>query len=155
MSASTLLAGTASVSVQVAPQSENQTKDRKAVEETRGHWLTVRVRNLTPAKLEGLTLKWTLYASNLQRGTDDVVVQKSGDIQFSADPNGSPMDLTTPKTAFTWTPQHSVRSGSSRRAVYTRVPEAGHRYHGYHVQVLSGDTVIGEAISSEALRKLN
>jgi hypothetical protein len=61
--------------------------------------------------------------------------------------------VATPKVAFVFTPMHTESSGSGRRMRSKTVEESGHRYHGYHVQVLNGDTVIGEAISNEALRK--
>jgi len=150
--ASILSAGDVTIAVKV--DSENKSAEAKAVEKTRVHWLNIRVTNNTGSKLEGLTLKWKLYAANLQRGHDDVIVEKSGDMNISVDANGRFADITTPKVPFTYTPLHSEKSGSSRRATYKKVDESGHRYHGFHVQVMNGDTVIGEAISNESLRHL-
>lgn len=153
-----LLAGHAlagsSVQVQVRSESENKSTSSKAVEKVRAHWLAVRVSSTSGAPLEGYTLRWTLYAANLQRGSDEVRVERSGDITFSVGTSPHFVDLTTPHVPFSWTPQHSERSGSSRRAVYKVVPETGHRYHGYRVQVLNGDTVVADLVSNEALRKL-
>jgi len=145
----------ADLALTVRPESENKTVNKKAAEETRAHWLIVRVTNASGTKLEGLTLKWTLFAANLQRGADDIIVEKSGDMKFSVDGNGRFTDLTTPQVAFVWAPQHSVKSGSGRRSSFKRVAESGHRYHGYRVQVLNGDSVVSEAYSSEALRRVN
>lgn len=149
---SLLLTGVASagsVMLNVKPASENKTADKKKAEVTRAYWLNVRVSNQSGVKLEGATLKWTLFAANLRRGTDSIVVEKSGDIKISVDANGRYADLVTPKVAFVFTPMHSERKGRSS----ITVEEAGHRYHGFHVQVMNGDTVIGELWSNEALRK--
>lgn len=153
--AGTALAGPASVFLQVHAESEHKNADTKALEKVHSHWLTVRVTNSSPVKLEGLTLKWKLYAANLQRGSDQILVEKSGEMKIAVEASGNSIDVTTPKVAFAWTPQHAVRSGSSRRAVYKTVPEEGHRYHGYLIQIMNGDTVVAEAVSSEALRKVD
>ncbi len=150
---SMLFAGVASagsISLYVKPDSENKTADKKKAEVTRAYWLNVRVTNPSGTKLEGVTLRWTLFAANLRRGTDSIVVEKSGDMKITVDANGRYVDVATPKVAFVFTPMHTESSG--RRSTKT-VEESGHRYHGYHVQVLNGDTVLGEAISNEGLRK--
>jgi hypothetical protein len=149
---SLLLTGVASagsVMLNVKAASENKTADKKKAEVTRAYWLNVRVTNPSGVKLEGVTLKWTLFAVNLRRGSDSVVVEKSGDMKVTVDANGRYADVATPKVSFVHTPMHSESKG--RRS--TTVEESGHRYHGFHVQILSGDTVLGEAISNEALRK--
>ncbi len=153
---SLLLAGSASagpVMLTVKPVSENKTADKKKAEVTRAEWLSVRVTNTSPTKLEGVTLKWILYAANLRRGSDSIMVEKSGEMKVTVDANGRYADLTTPKVPFVYTPTHTESTGSGRRMRSTTVEESGHRYHGYLVQVLNGDVVIGEAISNESLRK--
>ncbi len=147
------VASAGSVMLTVKADSENKTADKKKAEVTRTQWLNVRVTNPTGTKLEGVTLKWTLYAANLRRGSDSIVVEKSGDMKVSVDANGRYVDVSTPKVAFVFTPMHTESTGSGRRSKAKTVEESGHRYHGFHVQVLNGDTVIGEAISNEALRK--
>ncbi len=149
---SLLLTGVASagsIMLNVKASSENKTADKKKAEVTRAFWLNVRDTNPSCSRLEGVTLKWTLFAANLRRGADSIVVEKSGDIKISVDANGRYADLTTPKVAFVYTPMHSERKGRSS----ITVEEAGHRYHGYHVQVLNGDVLLGELWSNEALRK--
>jgi hypothetical protein len=81
---SSLFSASAQIHLQVRAESENQTVNKKALEEIRGHWLAVEVSNGSAAKLEGLVLKWTLYASNLQRGTNDIVAEKSGESKSSS-----------------------------------------------------------------------
>jgi len=149
---SLLFTGVASagpVMLTVKAASENKTADKKQAEVTRAYWLNIRVTNLSGTKLEGATLKWTLFAANLRRGADSIVVEKSGDIKIAVDANGRYADLATPKVAYVFAPMHSERKGRSS----ITVEEAGHRYHGFHVQVINGDTVLGEIWSNEALRK--
>lgn len=143
------IASAGSVMLTVKAASENKTADKKKAEVTRAYWLNVRVTNPSGANLDGVTLKWTLFAANLRRGSDTIVVEKSGDMKISVDANGRYADIATPKVAFVFTPMHSERSGRSTKTV----EESGHRYHGYHVQVVSGDVVLGEVWSNEALRK--
>lgn len=153
---SLLLAGAASagpVMLTVKPVSENKTRDKTKAEVTRAEWLNVHVTNTSATKLEGVTLKWTLYAANLRRGTDSILVEKSGEMKITVDANGRYADVTTPKVPFVYTPMHTETSGSGRRMKATTVEESGHRYHGFLVQVLKEGVVIGEAISNEALRK--
>lgn len=149
-------AGPQKVQLQVHVESERGSKsssDPKSPDESRARWLIVRVTNPSPLKMEGLTLKWTLYADDLQRGHDEIVVEKSGSESFAIEPSGHSTDVTTPKVVFEWIPQHSVRSGSGRRVSYKKVDETGHRYHGYTVQVLQGDAVLGEASNDPKLLK--
>lgn len=145
----TSVASAGSVMLNVKVASENKTADKKKAEVTRAYWLNIRVTNQSGVKLEGATLKWTLFAANLRRGADAIVVEKSGDINVSVDANGRYTDLVTPKVAYVHTPMHSERKGRSS----ITVEETGHRYHGFHVQVVSGDTVLGDFWSNEALRK--
>jgi hypothetical protein len=149
---SVLLTGVASagsVMLNVKAASENKTADKKQAEVTRAYWLNVRVTNPSGVKLEGVTLKWTLFAANLRRGSDTIVVEKSGEMKITVDANGRYADIATPKVPFVFSPMHSERKG--RRS--TTVEESGHRYHGWHVQILNGDAVLGDAISNEGLRK--
>ncbi|WP_395745028.1 hypothetical protein [Prosthecobacter sp.] len=147
------VASAGSIMLQVKADSENKTADKKKAEVTQAKWLNVRVTNPGPVKLEGAILKWTLFASNLRRGSDTIVVEKSGEIKITVDGNGRYVDVATPKVAFVHTPMHTESTGSGRRSRAKTVEESGHRYHGYYVQIISGDTVLGEAISNEALRK--
>ncbi len=151
---SSLFSASAQIHLQVRAESENQTVNKKALDEIRGHWLAVEVSNGSAAKLEGLVLKWTLYASNLQRGTNDIVAEKSGESKIILDV-GKHEHLITPKVPFKWTPRHSDKTGSGRSAKYKKVDETGHRYYGYHVQVLNGETVVGEAYSQDSLKHLD
>ncbi len=155
--ASIASAGTVTLAVKVEGEkkpADKTTKDQKKLAEvTRTQWLSVRVTNSSGTKLDGATLKWILFSSELRRGSDSTVVEKSGEMKISVDSNGRYADVTTPKVAFVYTPTHTETSGSGRRVRAKEVEETGHKYRGYYVQVLNGDAVLGEAISNEALRK--
>ncbi|WP_395739262.1 hypothetical protein [Prosthecobacter sp.] len=145
--ASAAMAG--SVTVTVKPEVEKKSTDLVKEEYVTAHWLRVRITNYTGTKLEGVTLKWALYAANLRRGADTLAVEKSGEMTVSVDSSGRYVDIETPKVAFDYVRTHSERSG---RRSYKLVEESGKKYHGFHVQVLSGSQVLGEAVS-ESVRK--
>lgn len=142
-------ASAGSVTVAVKPESHQKSADITKEEYVSTHWLRVRITNTSPTKLEGVTLKWALYAANLRRGSDSVTVEKSGDMTITVDSNGRYLDVETPKVAFDYVRTHSERSG---RRSYKLVEESGKKYHGFHVQVVSGSTILGEAFS-ESVRK--
>jgi hypothetical protein len=150
-------AGTVSLNVKVEGEKkpvDRSSKDQKKLAEvTRTQWLSIRVTNSSGTKLDGVTLKWVLFASNLRRGSDSTVIEKSGEMKITVDANGRYADVATPKVAFVYTPTHTETSGSGRRSRAKEVEETGHKYRGYYVQVISGDSVLGEAISQEDLRK--
>ena len=137
------------VTVTVKPEKETKSVDRVKEVYTTAHWLNVRVTNPSSTKLEGVTLKWTLYAANLRRGSDSISAEKSGEMKINVDASGRYTDVATPKVSFVYTRMHSERSG--RRSTKL-VEESGKKYHGFHVQVINGDAVLGEAVS-EAIKK--
>ncbi len=144
-----LMADPSGLSIKVLVNSENQATDKKSSNETRVRWLSVRITNSGGSTVEGLSLKWALYASELQKGANDVVLEKSGEEKFSVEGNGRFTDVTTAKVPFTWTRQHSERVGRQTK----KVPESGHRYYGYTVRVMKDTEVLAEYLSSEAMRK--
>lgn len=146
------LAGTNQVSIESRVESGGSAHDNTTHSESRQHWLSVSLRNLAPSKLEGLKLQWTLFASDLQRGTDHVVVEKSGEQAVSLDPGGT-ATLATPKVSYHWSPMHYERTGTGRTSRAKKVDESGHRYHGYRLQVLQDGVVVGEAASDRSLLK--
>ena len=137
------VASAGSVQLLVKQETEKKQADKTKPEITRTNWLNVRITNTTGTKLDGVTLKWSLYSAALRRGADTVAVEKSGELKITVDANGRYADVTTPKVAFLYTPEYTQRSGRS----YKTVEASGKKYHGYHVQVVSGDTVLGEVFS--------
>jgi hypothetical protein len=144
--AAPLFAGPPNVSLKVLVNSDSQPGDKDATKETRTRWLTVRVTNTSNENLEGVSLKWTLYASELQKGANDIVVEKSGEETFKVEGKGRYTDITTAKVPFTKT---LASKGKGKK----KTPESGHSYYGYTVQILKDGAVMGEALSNEAMRK--
>ncbi len=136
------------VSVAVKPDSEKKPGDKTKPDVTRAVWLNVRVTNSSGAKLDGVTLKWVLYAAAIKRGADSISIEKSGEMKITVDSNGKYIDVATPKVAFTTIPFHT--EGSGRRS--KQVEASGKKFHGFHVQILNGTEVLGEAVS-EAVKK--
>jgi len=79
-------AGTPKVSIQVQIHSERQDKERGSPDQSRAYNLIVRVTNPTSQPMEGLALKWALYADSLQRGTDEIILEKAGEQTFNVEP---------------------------------------------------------------------
>jgi hypothetical protein len=150
---SLLLVGVASadtVQLLVKPDSEKKPGDKTKPDVTRAVWLNVRVTNTSGTKLDGATLKWALYSATIKRGADSIAVEKSGEMKINVDANGRYTDVATPKVAFTTIPYHTVRKGRSSQVVEA----SGKKYHGYHVQVISGDTVLGQAFSDSVKKEI-
>lgn len=143
-------ASAGSVDIAVKPEVLKKSADIAKEEYVSSHWLRVRITNYTSVKLEGVTLKWALYAANLRRGSDTIAVEKSGEMKITVDSNGRYLDIETPKVAFDYVRTHSERSG---RRSYKLVEESGKKYHGFHVQVISGNEILGQAFS-ESVHKL-
>ncbi|MBS1619904.1 MAG: hypothetical protein JST76_15395 [Bacteroidetes bacterium] len=143
-------ASAGAVSVAAKPDSEKKPGDKTKPDVTRAYWLNVRVSNSTATKLDGVTLKWALYSATIKRGADTISVEKSGEMKISVDANGRYVDVATPKVAFTMIPYHTVRKGRSSQVVEA----SGKKYHGFHVQILNGTEVIGEAVSESVKKEL-
>ncbi|MFZ2277861.1 MAG: hypothetical protein WAW39_08675 [Prosthecobacter sp.] len=93
----------------------------------------------------------TFFADDL--GTDKLVALKSHSLTAVLEA-GKSTRLTSPVVTFNFTPQHSVKSGSGRRAKFKNVEAVGSRYHGWGIQVYRGDELVGEAFSLPSIKKL-
>lgn len=67
---------------------------------------------------------------------------------------GGVATIKTKPTTFTYTPRHSIRTGSGRRARFKTVEATGVRFHGWAVRAFIGDQLAGEAYSIESIKKL-
>ncbi len=98
-----------------------------------------------PKVPETRTGKWTIYG-HAAKG-HDVTVLESGEFKIEL-PQTGPQKLESKKVSTTFTPEHSVVSGSGGRG---RAPKAkkvegeGTKYAGYSVIIKDGATVVGEA----------
>lgn len=93
----------------------------------------------------------TFFADDLSAGK--VVNLKSNDLKTEL-VAGKSTRLISPEVSFNFTPQHSEKSGSGRRAKYKRIEATGNRYHGWAVQVFRGSDFVGEAYSNNDIKKL-
>lgn len=93
----------------------------------------------------------TFFADDLS--ANKIVALKSTDLKAEL-VAGKSTRLTSPEVSFNFTPQHSEKSGSGRRAKYKRIEATGNRYHGWAVQVFRGSDLVGEAYSTNDIKKL-
>lgn len=144
-------ADTPEVILETTVHTENESTAAHNAKKVRDQWLEIHASS--PQAIEGLKLRWTLFASELQRGANRIVVEESGEKNLNLDDTCHWVTESTPKVSFAWVPQHMETTGSGRRARGHRVEESGHRYYGYRVEVLSGDKVLAACVSQQALLK--
>lgn len=93
----------------------------------------------------------TFFADDL--AADKVVALKSNDLRATLEASKSTR-LISPAVSFNFTPQHSEKSGSGKRAKYKRIEATGNRYHGWAVRAYVGEKLVGEAYSIPTIKKL-
>lgn len=93
----------------------------------------------------------TFFADEL--AADKVVALKSDDLKATLEA-GNSTRLVSPVVTFKFTPQHSQKSGSGKRAKYKRIEAVGKRYHGWAVRAYAGEKLVGEAYSLPAIKRL-
>lgn len=139
-----------SVKLQVAVKGEHN-DPKGSVQEVHQRWLEISATAFHLEKPEKVRIEWTLYGDDLT--AKKVVKQASGTNAAELAQSGIATIKTKP-TTFTYTPRHSVRTGSGRRARFKTVEATGIRYHGWAVRAFIGDQLAGEAYSIESLKKL-
>lgn len=139
-----------SVRLQVAVKGEHN-DPKGSVQEVHQRWLEISATAFHLEKPEKVRIEWTLYGDDLT--AKKVVKQASGTNAAELAQSGIATIKTKP-TTFTYTPRHSVRTGSGRRARFKTVEATGIRYHGWAVRAFIGDQLAGEAYSIESIRKL-
>lgn len=93
----------------------------------------------------------TFFADDL--AADKVVALKSNDLRATIEA-GKSTRIVSPVVSFNFTPQHSEKTGSGKRAKYKRVEATGNRYHGWAVRAYVGDQLVGEAYSIPTIKTL-
>lgn len=110
--------------------------------------------NGKPEDPEKRTIKWTAYGKDQK--TDSVVAMDSGEIPVNLS-SGSTQKTTTKKLTTSYKEEHTQSSssgggrGRSRRVKFTKVPGEGVKYYGYGVQVMEGETVVGEKFDPKTI----
>ena len=104
------------------------------------------------ASVQGaVKITYTFFADDLAAGK--VVALKSNDLKATLEA-GKSTRLISPVVSFNFTPQHSEKSGSGKRAKYKRIEATGNRYHGWAVRAYVGEKLVGEAYSIPTIKKL-
>ena len=139
-----------SVKLQVAVKGEHN-DPKGSVQEVHQRWLEVSATAFHLEKPEQVRIEWTLFGDDLV--AKKVVKQASGTNAVGLVQSGVATIQTKP-TTFTYTPRHSVKTGSGRRARFKTVEATGTRYHGWAVRAFIGDQLAGEAYSIGSIKKL-
>lgn len=104
------------------------------------------------ATLQGeVKVTCTFFADDL--AADKIVALKANDLKAGLEA-GKSTRIISPAVTFNFTPQHSEKSGSGKRARYKRIEATGNRYHGWAIRVFRGDELVGEAYSIPSIKKL-
>lgn len=112
--------------------------------------------NGKPEDPEKRTIKWTAYGKDQKTGS--VVTMDSGELPVNL-AAGSTQKTTTKKLTTSYKEEHTQSSssgggrGRSRRVKYTKIPGEGVKYYGYGVQVMEGETVVGEKFDPKKLEE--
>ncbi len=139
-----------SIKLQVAVKGEhNDPKD--SVQEVHQRWLEVTATAFHLIKPEKVRIEWTLFGDDL---TAKKVVKQAFGTNAVELVQGGVATIKTKPTTFTYTPRHSIRTGSGRRARFKTVEATGVRFHGWAVRAFIGDQLAGEAYSIESIKKL-
>jgi hypothetical protein len=139
----------ASDSVRVEARLATEHDDPKeGVEEVIKKQLVVTISGAPKLASDRLTVRAKFYADDLTAG--QVVVEKELTVSASLDRGRATLEL--PEVTFRHTPAHGQISGTGRRTKSKRIPAAGRRYHGWSVEVLDGEKLLGEAYSIISLK---
>jgi hypothetical protein len=139
-----------SVRLQVAVKGEHN-DPKGSVQEVHQRWLEVSATAFHLEKPERVRIEWTLFGDDL--AAKKIVRQASG-IGTMELAQSQVATIKTKPTTFTYTPRHSVKTGSSSRARFKTVEATGARYHGWAVRAFIGDQLAGEAYSIGSIKKL-
>lgn len=146
-----LPAANASDSVRVEAKLSTDHDDPKGeVDEVVKKKLTVTLTGAPALQAAVLTVVATFYADDLT--ADKLVVEKEVQSTATLERGRAVVDL--PEVVYRYTPTHGKITGSGRRSKAKRIPASGNRYHGWAVQVLDGQRVLGQAFSNNSIQKL-
>jgi hypothetical protein len=97
------------------------------------------------------SLEWAFFGDNLD--TDKVVKHGNGTETVEL-AQSKKADAKSKPVNFTYTPRHSVRTGSGKRARSKVVEATGVRYHAWGVRAFVDGKLAGEAYSTPSIQKL-
>lgn len=140
-----------SIKLQVAPKSEHNDPKGNNPQEVQNRWLEISATAFHLEKPAAVRLEWAFFGDNLD--TDKVVKHGSGTETVELAQSKQAVAKTKPVN-FTFTPRHSVRTGSGKRARSKVIEATGVRYHAWGVRAFVDGKLAGEAYSSPSIKKL-
>ncbi len=139
------------IKLQVAAKSEHNDPKGKDPQEVQSRWLEISATAFHLEKPAAVRLEWAFFGDNLD--SDKVVKHGSGteNVELA---QSKKADVKTKSVNFTFTPRHSVRTGSGKRARVKVIEATGVRYHAWGVRAFVAGKLAGEAYSSPSIQKL-
>jgi hypothetical protein len=139
------------IKLQVAAKSEHNDPKGKDPQEVQSRWLEISATAFHLEKPAAVRLEWAFFGDNLD--SDKVVKHGSGteNVELA---QSKKADVKTKSVNFTFTPRHSVRTGSGKRARVKVIEATGVRYHAWGVRAFVDGKLAGEAYSSPSIQKL-
>ncbi len=139
------------IKLQVAAKSEHNDPKGNNPQEVQSRWLEISATAFHLEKPAAVRLEWAFFGDNLD--TDKVIKHGSGaeTVELA---QGKKADAKTKPVNFTYTPRHSVRTGSGKRARSKVVEATGVRYHAWGVRAFVDGKLAGEAYSTPSIQKL-
>ena len=139
------------IKLQVAAKSEHNDPEGKDPQEVQSRWLEISATAFHLEKPAAVRLEWAFFGDNLD--SDKVIKHGSGteNVELA---QSKKADVKTKPVNFTYTPRHSVRTGSGKRARSKVIEATGVRYHAWGVRAFVDGKLAGEAYSSPSIQKL-
>jgi hypothetical protein len=139
------------VQLNVDMKGSHDTHSGSSSKESHHRWLEIELSGMSLKETSAVQLKWTFFADDLD---NDKVISKAGGTETVELAQGKAVTIKTKEIVFDYVRQHSEKSGSGRKSKYKLVKATGQRYHGWAVQAVVGDKVVGEAYSSRDIASL-
>ena len=140
-----------SIKLQVAAKSEHNDPKGNNPQEVQSRWLEISATGFHLEKPAAVKLEWAFFGDNLD--TDKVIKHGSGTETVEL-AQSKKADAKTKPVNFTFTPRHTVRTGSGKRARSKVIEATGVRYHAWGVRAFVDGKLAGEAYSSPSIQKL-
>jgi len=139
------------IKLQVAAKSEHNDPKGNNPQEVQSRWLEISVTAFHLEKPAAVRLEWAFFGDNLD---SNKVVKHGGGTETVELVQSKEADAKTKPVNFTFTPRHSVRTGSGKRPLSKVIEATGVRYHAWGVRAFVDRKLAGEAYSVPSIKKL-
>ena len=138
-----------SIKLQVAAKSEHNDPKGNNPQEVQSRWLEISATAFHLEKPAAVRLEWAFFGDNLD--SDKVIKHGSGteNVELA---QSKKADVKTKSVNFTYTPRHSVSTGSGRRTRAKVIEATGVRYHAWGVRAFVDGKLAGEAYSTNDIK---